>query len=149
MTGRIAGTSRWTARAALSATAAVALFLTTCAAQPQRATAVDATPCGTIVTQRELLACWAAAATEAEATVAVRDEQAVAAVRRGGDESAALLNEAKKRWVEYRNSLCALHTKAFGGGSAESIAGSACRWRLANERAAELQTIIDAWAAER
>ena len=115
-----------------------------CATPPGGATAPAAAgqPCQDSKTQLEATACWAAAAGQAERALAGDLASAERAVRvRAGDAGARELREVQTQWERYRDAECALRAQRFGGGSAETMAGSACRWRLATERARDLKAL--------
>lgn len=60
--------------------------------------------------------------------------------REGGRAALApLLRDSQARWERYREAECKLAREGAAGGSAAAMAASACRWRLATARAAEVR----------
>ena len=105
----------------------------------------DETPCATVTQQSELTRCWATAAQAAERAAQAQWASAVAAVAGAGAEPGALLDAGQNDWLRYRDRTCSLFALRVSGGSASTMAGAVCRWRLARERETELRRVIDAF----
>ena len=103
-------------------------------------------PCEQARSQRELTACWATAAKKTEAALAEQLAATESSIEKGGQEEILpLFHDTQHAWEQYRDSQCALQQKRFQGGSAESMAGSICRQRMAKTRIHELRIVRDEW----
>jgi uncharacterized protein YecT (DUF1311 family) len=111
--------------------------------------ALATTPCADAATQLEATRCWGASAQLAEASLARELAKSETLVRQKAGESAAVLfRDTQAHWGHYRDAECALQRKRYEGGSAEAMSDFVCRWRMATDRATEVRTDRNSWAAE-
>ena len=85
----------------------------------------------------ELNAAWAAAiagAREMDAEINREYDQAPT--------SEAVLREAQRAWIAFRDAHCALEGYAMRGGSAEPLLYNGCRARITEQRTGQLRALI-------
>lgn len=58
------------------------------------------------------------------------------------------LVEAQRAWVKYRNANCGYYFSLAQGGTAGSLYGVSCQWRMTKERAEELDKEAAFWAGK-
>jgi uncharacterized protein YecT (DUF1311 family) len=58
------------------------------------------------------------------------------------------LVEAQRAWIKYRNANCGYYFSLAQGGTAGSLYGVSCQWRMTKERAEELDNEVAFWAGK-
>ncbi|SEO24291.1 Uncharacterized conserved protein YecT, DUF1311 family [Nitrosospira multiformis] len=92
----------------------------------------DSTPCKDAVSQRQMNACWSAAASDADQALRLeldknREEQT--------------LHDAQRHWAQYRDLQCKLEAKQSEGKPTQIMEESICLWRITQARAKELHQL--------
>ena len=103
-------------------------------------------PCESAQTQTALTQCWANVAAKADAGVADRLARLNRSTASAGTVQKDLLKKEQAAWTAYASAHCAIFRARAQGGSAESMTASICRYRLATQRSADLDALIEEWS---